>query len=191
MMLLRQFNNRVALSSCNRQVNGVRKGGVSESEIIELITNGTVSQGSFIWQKGFPDWMKVENTALKIHLDDTSPPPLTGEGVNNTIVWFLAFAPLIGLFLEGFLAGIIYGDNEYRVEEAIYDAEFWYVTVALNIALSLFDSKRLTNAGHNIDKFKGWVWLVPVYLFQRAKALKHNYAYFAVWIVCFVIMLSV
>ena len=173
------------------EVNGVRKGGVSESEIIELITNGTVSQGSFIWQKGFPDWMKVENTALKIHLDDTSPPPLTGEGVNNTIVWFLAFAPLIGLFLEGFLAGIIYGDNEYRVEEAIYDAEFWYVTVALNIALSLFDSKRLTNAGHNIDKFKGWVWLVPVYLFQRAKALKHNYAYFAVWIVCFVIMLSV
>ena len=173
------------------EVNGVRKGGVSESEIIELIKNGTVSHGSFIWQKGFPDWMKIENTVLKIHLDDTSPPPLTGESVNNTIVWFLAFAPLIGLFFEGVLAGIIYGENEYRIEKALSDAEFWYITLILNIALSIFDSKRLKNAGHSTDKFKGWVWLVPVYLFQRAKILKHNYAYFAVWIVCFIIMLSV
>ncbi|TVL08690.1 hypothetical protein AYI82_10140 [Shewanella algae] len=173
------------------EAKGERKGGVSEVAIVELIKNGTISYGTSVWRKGFPDWMKVENTELKAHLDDSAPPPLTGENVNNTIIWFLAFAPAIGLFLEGFVAGIVYGDNEYRIEEAISGAEFWYITLILNIALSIFDSKRLKAAGHNTDKFKGWVWLVPVYLFQRAKALKQNYAYFAVWIVCFLVSLSV
>ena len=60
----------------------------------------------------------------------------------------------------------------------------------LNIGLSFWDEKRLQEGGLNTEKFKGWVWLVPVYLFQRAKALKHNMAYFAVWIGAFVLMLS-
>ncbi|MFO1353881.1 MAG: hypothetical protein U1E88_05305 [Acinetobacter sp.] len=37
------------------------------------------------------------------------------------------------------------------------------------------------------EKFKGMVWLVPVYLFQRAKALDQSLAYFIVWIVCFLV----
>lgn len=60
------------------------------------------------------------------------------------------------------------------------DAKYWFITVGLNIALSFADESRLRKAGHNTSKFKGWVWLVPVYLYQRAKATRQNLVYFCV-----------
>ena len=169
--------------------NGQRKGPISEENMVELIKASTISHGTSVWKKGFPDWLKIENTDLRIHLDNSSPPPLSGEHINNTVVWVLAFAPLIGYFLEWVVAGAIHGDNEYAAEAAMENGKYWFVTLALNIALSIFDEKRLKKAGHNTDKFKGWVWLVPVYLYQRAKFTKQNLAYFIVWIVCFVLVL--
>lgn len=59
------------------------------------------------------------------------------------------------------------------------------ITIALNIMLSILDERKLEKAGVKTEKFKGMVWLVPVYLFQRAKALDQSLAYFIVWIVCF------
>jgi hypothetical protein len=79
--------------------------------------------------------------------------------------------------------------GEFGAQVAMANSKYWFVTLGLNIALAFFDEKRLKNAGHNTDKFKGWVWLVPVYLYQRAKATKQNLAYFIVWIVCFVLVL--
>ncbi|MPM84347.1 hypothetical protein SDC9_131418 [bioreactor metagenome] len=69
------------------------------------------------------------------------------------------------------------------------DSKYWSVTLALNIILSFADEKLLRKAGHNTSKFKGWVWLVPVYLYQRAKATRQNLAYFVVWIICFIFTL--
>lgn len=169
------------------EINGIKKDAISESKIIELIKNGNISYGTLVWKKGFIDWMKLENTELKAHINDLLPPPLLGEHINNTIVWILAFAPIIGLFLEAFIAGIVYQEDSYMIDESLSDAEFWYVTLILNIILSIYDNKRLKVAGLNTDKFRGWVWLVPVYLFQRAKAFKHNYSYFIVWIISFFI----
>lgn len=169
---------------------GQRKGGVSEEEIIGLIKSGELSHGAAVWKKGFPDWMKIENTELRPHLDEISPPPLTGEHVNNTIIWIIAFAPLIGLMLGYFVAGMVYFDNQHLAEAAASGGEFWYITLILNIGLSFWDEKRLKKSGTNTGKFSGWVWLVPVYIYQRAKALKHNYAYFIVWIVCFVLVIA-
>ena len=165
---------------------GKRKGPVSESEMIQLINSAAISRGTSVWKQGFPDWLKVENTDLQIHLDNSVPPPLSGEHINNTIVWVLAFAPLIGQFLEGIVAGAIHGDFELATQ-AVADNDYWFVTLGLNIALSFFDERRVKSAGHNTDKFNGWVWLVPVYLYQRAKATRQNLAYFIVWMVCFVL----
>ncbi|WP_105172353.1 DUF4339 domain-containing protein [Pseudoalteromonas sp. T1lg24] len=171
------------------EYKGERKGGVGESEIIGLIENGTVSHGTSVWKKGFSDWTKIEDTELNIHLDKTSPPPLSGEHVNNTVVWILAFAPIIGYFLEWVVAGAI-NSSEWKAEKAMAEAKYFYITIILNVALSYLDEKRLSQAGHNTEKFKGMTWLVPVYLFQRAKNLNHNMAYFAVWIVSFLLVLS-
>lgn len=170
--------------------NGQRKGPVSQSEIMQLIKSGTVTYGTAVWRKDYPDWLAIENTDLRQHLLQVAPPPLSGKHVNNTFVWILAFAPLIGLFLEGIVAGLL-SENEFSAEIAIANSKYWFVTLLLNIALSYCDERKLKAAGHNTDKFKGWVWLVPVYLFQRAKAMKQNLAYFIVWIVCFVASLCV
>ena len=170
---------------------GQRKGGVPEAEIIALIKEGKLTHGASVWCKGMPDWMRIENTDLRVHLDDSAPPPLTGEHVNNTLVWVLAFAPIIGFFLESIVAGIVYRGNEHLMEMAMANNKFWYITIALNIGLSFWDERRLQEGGLNTEKFKGWVWLVPVYLFQRAKALKHNLAYFTVWVVSIIFMLIV
>jgi hypothetical protein len=169
--------------------NGQRKGPVPEDKMIEFIKSSIISHGASVWRQGFPDWLKVENTELRIHLDNNSPPPLSGEHINNTVVWVLAFAPLIGYFVEWAIAGAVHGDNEYAAKVAMANSKYWFVTLALNIAISIFDEKRLKKAGHNTDKFRGWVWIVPVYLYQRARATKQNLAYFIVWIACFVLVL--
>jgi len=170
---------------------GQRKGGFSEQEMISLITSGEITRGAVVWRNGLSDWTKLETTELAAHLDKTAPPPLSGEHVNNTVVWVLAFAPLIGLIFEAIVAGMVYNGSEYRIEQALSSAEFWYITLALNLALSFWDEKRLEQSGIDTSKFKGMTWLIPVYLYQRAKALKHNLAYFIVWLACFALMLTV
>jgi len=50
------------------------------------------------------------------------------------------------------------------------------------------DERKLKAAGHDTKKMGG-AWLVPVYLYKRARVLKHNLAYFIVWVVCFVAIL--
>ena len=169
--------------------NGQKKGPVSENEMVQFIKSSVISHGTSVWKQGFPDWLKVENTDLRVHLYNSAPPPLSGEHINNTLVWVLAFAPLIGYFLEWVVAGAVHGGNEFAAQVAMANSKYWFITLGLNIALAFFDEKRLKNAGHNTDKFKGWVWLVPVYLYQRSKATKQNLAYFIVWIVCFVLVL--
>lgn len=163
---------------------GQRKGGITEADLVALIKSGKATYGTSVWKKGFPDWIKIENTELKVHLEEIGPPPLKGEHINNTIVWVLAFAPIIGFCLQNVVVGAV---NEMNADEVVSSENYWYITLILNIALSYFDEMRLKKAGHNTDKFKGWVWLVPVYLYQRAKNLNQNLAYFIVWIVCFVL----
>ena len=112
----------------------------------------------------------------------------THKHVNNTIVWILAFAPLIGLFLEACFAFTVNADTG---EAAMDNNKYWFITLALNIGLSYLDENRLKRAGWDTSKFKGMTWLVPVYLFKRAKALNQNLAYFIVWLVCFIFTLTV
>lgn len=155
-------------------------------QIIDLIRSGKLTYGSLIWRKGLENWIQLERTEFLQHLQATSPPPLTGASVNNTLVWLLAFAPLLGYLLEAFVAGAMGGSQSARSE-----GQYWYLTVILNVALSLFDEKRLKKAGHDTSRFKGWVFIVPIYLYQRAKMLKQNLAYFIVWIVSFALTMFV
>src|SRR5690554_5663886 len=163
---------------------GERKGAISEGQMVELISAGDISHGTAVWKKGFPDWINIEDTQLKSYLDEIAPPPLKGSHVDNTVIWILAFAPVIGYMLEWFFAGMLY-QSDFQAEVAVSNGYFFLVTVALNIGLCFLDEKRLEKAGHDTRKFKGWVWLVPVYIYQRMKFLGHNAAYFAVWCVCF------
>lgn len=168
--------------------SGQRKGPHSVQEMVERITGGTLTYGALVWRKGFPDWQKIEASDLRVHLAEVSPPPLSGAHVNNTIVWVLAFAPIIGYLLEHMVAGV-FEANQALAMHAASTSKYWYVTYGLNVGLSYFDEHRLKVAGHDTAKFKGWAWLVPIYLFQRAKKLDQKLWYFAVWIACMVLVL--
>lgn len=157
------------------EIDGERSGPISEGKICELIKSNHLSLDNSVWKEGFKDWKSIQDTDLSIHFDKKSPPPLMGDKINNSIVWALAFAPIFGLLLENFFAGIF----QSKV------SSLWFITLALNITLCYMDEVRLRKAGHSSDKLKSWVWLVPVYLFQRAKLLKQKYSYFAAWMMCF------
>lgn len=116
----------------------------------------------------------------------TTPPYLTAElehrssvrDVDNTLVWTLAFAPILGAILEQALKNTL--GNAWI---------FQFATLALNIILAIMDEKKLKEQGCDTSAF-GEAWLIPVYLYKRAKHLNHNLAYFIVWIVCFALMLA-
>ncbi len=157
---------------------GTKIGPISSSKMkLFAKNNHTIYRFTKVWRDGMPEWKKAEDTELVQYFD--GPPPLTGDAVNNTIVWILAFAPIIGVNIESFLVSLFHtGSNK-----------FWVITIGLNIVLSLLDERKLNAAGHNTRALGlGSAWLVPVYLFKRAKALKHNMAYFIVWIVSFVLV---
>ena len=159
------------------ETNGVRSGPVSELDIINLIATKKLGRSSYVWSKGMTNWMTMETTSFSTQFD-SSPPPLTGEAVNNTLVWWLAFGPLLGIVVAGFLSGATGKDI----------TDFWWTTLVLNVALSVADEKKLKKAGHATDSM-GLAFIVPVYLFKRAKVLKQSNSYFIVWIVLFVLSL--
>lgn len=172
-----------------REESGERKGPFSEPEMVELIQSGKLTYGGLVWKKGCPDWQRLEVSELNVHLAEMSPPPLSGTHVNNTVVWVLAFAPILGYLLEHVVAGM-FEANQYLAMQAASNSKYWFVTYALNVGLTAYDEYRLKKAGHDTRKFRGWIWLVPVYLFQRAKTLHQKFWYFAVWLACFVFVLA-
>ena len=87
--------------------NGQRLGPVPESNIMGLIQSGILTRESSVWKSGLADWQKIEDTELRAHLNNNVPPPLPARNVSNTVVWVLAFAPIIGLILEYIIAVLV------------------------------------------------------------------------------------
>lgn len=156
-------------------IKGKRVGPVTQDEIAELASAGTIDNSTLLWREGFSEWIPMGQSALKI--ESSEPPPLMGAAVNNGLVWTVAFVPILGTLLQYFFAGMFESNP----------ADLWFITLALNIGFCAADDKILKNAGHDTKKFGGWVWLVPVYLFKRAQALNQGQGYFIAWMSCFVI----
>jgi len=82
--------------------------------------------------------------------------------VSNVLVWFIAFIPAIGaLFMFGTVLFLI-----------------------VNIAMCWVDERHLQKQGFDTSSF-GSTWLIPTYLYKRAKFFGHSVAYFVVWLVTF------
>lgn len=84
--------------------------------------------------------------------------------VSNIIIWILAVVPVVGVLFQ-------FGS---------------VVFLAVNIGLSYWDEKKLDELGYDVSGL-GAAWIIPVYLYKRAKMLNHGLAYFITWIVCFTI----
>lgn len=156
--------------------DGQRLGPIAEAEVVAMLSRQELSRETMVWQSGWPDWLPLQQTALARHL--SGPPPLVGEAVGNVWVWLLAFAPALGEFLAGFVSALF----------SIPLGYLWWITLLLNVGLSTLDERKLRLAGHDTSRM-GAAWIVPVYLFKRARVLRQNNAYFIVWCVLFALLL--
>lgn len=163
------------------EVDNKRVGPVSSQTMKQFVKNNhTIYRFTKVWCDGMSEWKKAEETELDQYFE--GPPPLTGDSVNNTIVWILAFAPIIGINIQSFVAAFL--KTAFHTSPNMF--LIWMINPTLNIVLALLDERKLTAAGHNVRALGiASGWLVPVYLFQRAKALKQSLAYFIVWIISF------
>ncbi|MGO3395225.1 MAG: DUF4339 domain-containing protein [Serratia proteamaculans] len=164
--------------------HGQRHGPFSEAHLSALLENGTLDALTLVWQADMPAWSPAGSSPLAVHLPRNTPPPLPGHTISNTVVWVLALAPLLGFMLEAFIAGMVYG-NEDSAMEAVFNGQFFYITLILNIALSYGDERNLKKAGIDTRGYGKLAWLVPVYLWKRARALSQTPAYVWVWLATF------
>ena len=171
--------------------NGQRIGPIQETQMLGLLETGGLDTQTLVWHPSLTQWLPLSATPLANSIQHPlAPPPLPAAVINNTIVWILAFAPIIGIFCEGFIAGAVY-HSEHRAMRAVSEGEFFYITLIINIVLSYWDEFTQKKAGVNTSKYGKMAWLVPVYLWKRAKTLGQTPAYFWCWVISFaIIMLS-
>ncbi|MGW8186052.1 MAG: hypothetical protein ACWGNK_02260 [Desulfobacterales bacterium] len=95
----------------------------------------------------------------------------TTASVDNLIVWLLALSPIVGIFFE--MLGIVLIGVPWLIVPDV-------IALALSIYLGYMDRKKLRAMGHDTSKL-GPPWLVPIYLFKRARRFKHKLTYFIIW----------
>lgn len=169
--------------------NGVRYDNVTEEDIIERIRRGELNASTLVWQQGMLEWQPVSATSLAEILKQSEvSPALPGHRIPGGVIWTLAFAPLIGYILEMWTAGLN-GMSFERAYDAVSEGQYWFISLVLNIALGYLDERKLRKSGVDTTAF-GWLaWLIPVYLWRRAKILGQKPAYFWVWLVMLILVL--
>lgn len=170
-----------------------RHGPVSADTIGALVEQRALDGQTLVWSLDSKDWISLAQTELAVYLKAVNvPPALPTSRIGKALVWFLAFAPVIGMMLEVMLGGAFAPDSSLAGdagELAVKTGQFWYVTLVLNIGLSLLDNWRLKRAGVDTSRFGRLALVVPVYLWKRAKSLNQRPAYFWTWVVMFAITL--
>jgi len=161
--------------------NGEKTGPVNESSIKNLLNNNKISSSTKVWKKGMDEWLEITKTELSISVN--TPPPITGNDVNNSIVWTLAFLPIVGSVLTYAIMDI------FNIYNATLENIIFFI---MNTVLCLIDRNKLQKAGHDISSQLLWAFiLIPVYLFRRAYLLKQKNYYAIAWCVSFVILLLI
>ncbi|MDE5604745.1 MAG: zinc-ribbon domain-containing protein [Eubacterium sp.] len=92
---------------------------------------------------------------------------------NDLLAWLMATVPITGIILGIFLP---FGG---------------WTCLILNIIIGCIDCDSLKKQGIDTSEFGGLAFLVPYYLYRRAKKLNDDLSYFIVWIVLFAISIFI
>ena len=95
-------------------------------------------------------------------------------GWGSGMAWVIACAPLIGAFAEGFFSALFHYAG----------GMLFMVSVGINVFLCTKDEQNLKASGTDTSAL-GNTWLVPLYLFNRAKTLGEKPAYAILWCILF------
>lgn len=161
-------------------IDGTKFGPVYQDELKDLYDRGIIKLETKVWWQGLENWIEYRIIFNQNYrASNVNPPPLTGNDINNTVVWLIAFSPILTSALAYFILGFLGLDSELLAT---------IITIALNIWLCYIDEKKLENAGYDTEAILGSAWLIPVYLFKRAKLLVQSNSYAIVW--CVMLVLS-
>ena len=105
------------------------------------------------------------------NLASDAPPEYTMAPAGNLMIWILALSPIVGIIFE--LIGFVMIGLPIPILPDI-------VVLALSISFGYADQKKLNAIGYDTSRM-GPPWLVPVYLYKRARTLKHKLSYLIVW----------
>jgi len=168
-----------------------RIGPVGEEILVQQAKLGNITGETLVWQDGMLDWKPVGQTSLArlFRSPNSVPPPLARATVDDTLVWVLAFAPILSGIAVTFLLTLFDPASDKAGRFFVFAL---LLRVGFNSVLCISDVERLKKAGHNTkDLILMGLFLVPVYLFVRASRLKQDYSYAIVWLVSFVISLGI
>lgn len=99
----------------------------------------------------------------------------TDQGWGDALAWVIACAPLIGAIAQAMFSAV----TGYR------GAWLGLIVLGLNAYLCTADEQRLRERGVDTSTLGGRVFLIPAYLFGRARLLGEKPAYGIVWCVLF------
>jgi hypothetical protein len=153
--------------------DGNRVGPLTSDEIILQILDKELNSDDLIWKSGTQTSSKVSDSEFKIFIHKDARPQISGKKVDNTFIWLLAFAPLIGIMVGKM--------------EIFESANIFWITISLNSILAIIDERKLNAAGYKGDNFIFALLLIPVYLWRRATLLNQSRSYFWTWLVVFFI----
>jgi len=163
------------------------------THIKDLITEGKISGSTMLW-KGQGEWKPARETELGyLFIAPTlaatpasvipsvpaapAQPVQTPSGIHNGFVWALAAVPIIGI--------VIYAASGFASKLV-----FFVIFFVLNSLFFWLDQKMLKERGHPVPASK-WANVIPVYLWQRAKALNQRKFYVWIWVITFSYSISV
>lgn len=149
---------------------GKRIGPKSLVEMQALAREGRIQKQTLVWN-GAGDWKPAEQTELRSSIEKSvsdGPPPLKSEQVNNSLIWLVVAVPVLGALLEAVMGWEV----------------VWWGYLAVNIVLLTWDEYRLKKASHAAPA-TWWIFLIPVYLWHRAKKLGQKPWYVWAWIAMF------
>lgn len=95
------------------------------------------------------------------------------NAINSKIAWCIVLVPIIGAVIE-----LITWQN------------LWWLYLTFNIVLCFWDEKRLKAAGFKAPTTL-WVFLIPIYLWQRSNLLKVPQYHAIAWIIAFVLSFGI
>ncbi|WP_418113619.1 DUF4339 domain-containing protein [Vibrio scophthalmi] len=163
------------------EFNGERVGGLCIAEIIELINQGTITQGTQVWKKGMPTWVTIEASELAHYLEDKTPlsnhdlpPPLPHSTPNYyeesfttkfASIWRFIYAPTFAAIVTYLVAYLIKG-NSWQAFGLWSTSGMTLISLSIVLIAWAEDLWRFKKSA----SYTGWSWwwlLAPCYIHDR------------------------
>ena len=169
-----------------------RAGPISEEKLKDLFNQKKLTGNTQVWKAGLDGWIPLAKSGIAGIAATQMPPPISENLISNSIVWTIAFLPLVFLFANVVwltllcdpLSAQLYYETGKRLFGIIEQTVIYSV-------LCISDQRRLKKAGYDVDKLFPVAFVLPVYLFMRASALKQTPYYGFVWLVCFLVVMII